>query len=96
MSEPINTPETDAIWEKLCDSWAYWRSDWAHEELLKQARNMEIARNKLIPNGENLVDFLKGNIKANKRAAINSPQSAEWFNGVAAGLDLVLKFLQSK
>jgi hypothetical protein len=89
------TPETDALWKKLCDSWAYWKSDWAHEELLNQARNMEVARNKLILNGKNLVDFLKSNIKANKRAAINSPQSAEWSNGVAAGLKVALKYLQN-
>ena len=36
------------------------------------------------------------NIKSNKQAAINSPQCADWSNGVAAGLEKALKFLQEQ
>ena len=39
MSE---TPATDKIWDKLCDSWSYWQSDHAHATILEHAKNLEI------------------------------------------------------
>jgi hypothetical protein len=39
------------------------------------------------------LDAIKANIESNKEAATNSPDSADWSNGVARGLELALGFL---
>jgi hypothetical protein len=42
-----------------------------------------------------LVKYLKANFESNRQAAINSPDSADWSNGVAAGFAAVIEYIDA-
>jgi hypothetical protein len=41
------TPETDAFWDDVCESWSNWSVNEGHEKLLKHARRLENERDEL-------------------------------------------------
>ena len=47
-----DTPETDKIWDDLCDSWCNWSVDFAHEKLLEKSRELERERDRLLEQQE--------------------------------------------
>jgi hypothetical protein len=47
MNDKLDTPQTDKIWDDLCDSWCNWSVDFAHEKLLEKSRKLERERNML-------------------------------------------------
>ena len=51
------TPETDKIWDDLCDSWCNWSVDFAHEKLLEKSKELERERDKLAIALERILDY---------------------------------------
>lgn len=51
------TPETDKIWDDLCDSWCNWSVDFAHEKLLEKSKELERERDKLAIALERILEY---------------------------------------
>ena len=51
------TPETDKMWDDLCDSWCNWSVDFAHEKLLEKSKELERERDKLAIALERILEY---------------------------------------
>lgn len=72
------TPETDAFWDDVCESWSNWSVNEGHEKLLKHSHRLENERDE----ARSDLEFRRGLFKLQEEQLNNVREERDQYKGL--------------